>query len=30
VFAPTDPKGTIYVFHASAPIQTFGTLDIRF
>ena len=30
VFAPTDPKGLIYVFHASAPIQTFGTLDIRF
>ncbi|WP_414649821.1 TonB-dependent receptor [Dyella sp.] len=30
VFAPTDPNGTIYVFHASAPIQTFATLDVRF
>ncbi|WP_243040758.1 TonB-dependent receptor [Dyella sedimenti] len=30
VFAPTDPKGLIYVFHASAPIQVFGTLDVRF
>jgi iron complex outermembrane receptor protein len=30
VFAPTDPKGTIYVFHASAPVQAFGNLDIRF
>ncbi len=29
VFAPTDPTGSIYVFHASAPIQVFGTLDIR-
>jgi iron complex outermembrane receptor protein len=30
VFAPTDPTGTIYVFHASAPMQLFGTLDVRF
>ena len=30
VFAPTDPTGTIYVFHASAPMQMFGTLDVRF
>jgi iron complex outermembrane receptor protein len=30
VFAPTDPTGAIYVFHASAPVQMFGTLDIRF
>nr|WP_254063245.1 TonB-dependent receptor [Rhodanobacter sp. L36] len=29
VFAPTDPTGAIYVFHASAPRQMFGTLDIR-
>jgi iron complex outermembrane receptor protein len=29
VFAPTDPTGAIYVFHASAPMQVFGTLDIR-
>ncbi|WP_430392003.1 TonB-dependent receptor [Dyella sp. 20L07] len=30
VFAPSDAKGSIYVFHASAPIQVFGTLDVRF
>jgi len=30
VFAPSDPTGTIYVFHASAPMQLFGTLDVRF
>jgi len=30
VFAPTDPNGAIYVFHASAPVQAFGILDIRF
>jgi iron complex outermembrane receptor protein len=30
VFAPSDPTGSIYVFHASAPVQVFGTLDIRF
>jgi iron complex outermembrane receptor protein len=30
VFAPTDPTGTIYVFHASAPMQLFGTLDVHF
>ena len=30
VFAPIDPNGMIYVFHASAPIQAFGSLDIRF
>jgi len=30
VFAPTDPDGTISVFHTSAPVQLFGSLDIRF
>jgi iron complex outermembrane receptor protein len=30
VFAPTDPNGTIYVFHASAPMQAFGSISIRF
>jgi iron complex outermembrane receptor protein len=30
VFAPTDPNGTIYVFHGSAPAQGFVTLDVRF
>jgi len=30
VFAASDPAGKIYVFHASAPRQVFGTLDIRF
>lgn len=30
VFAPSDPTGSIYVFHASAPRQVFGTLDVRF
>jgi len=30
VFAPSDPTGTIYVFHASAPRQVFGTVDVRF
>ena len=30
VFAPTDPSGSIYVFHASAPRQVFGSLDVRF
>ena len=30
VFAPTDPTGTIYVFHASAPRQVFGSIDVRF
>lgn len=30
VFAPTDPAGTIYVFHASAPRQAFMSLDLRF
>jgi iron complex outermembrane receptor protein len=30
VFAPTDPNGTIYVFHASAPRQAFVSLDARF
>ncbi|WP_183422247.1 TonB-dependent receptor [Luteibacter sp. Sphag1AF] len=29
-FLPSDPAGTAYVFHASAPAQVFGTLDIRF
>ena len=30
VFAPTDPSGLVHVFHASAPAQVFGTLDVRF
>lgn len=30
VFAPSDPTGSIYVFHASAPRQVFGTVDVRF
>ncbi|MBN8885371.1 MAG: TonB-dependent receptor [Rudaea sp.] len=30
VFAPVDPRGTIYVFHASAPRQIFGSIDVRF
>ena len=30
VFAPSDPDGSIYVFHGSAPRQVFGTLDVRF
>ncbi|MMZ70320.1 TonB dependent receptor [compost metagenome] len=30
VFAPSDPSGKLYVFHASAPRQVFGTIDIRF
>ncbi|WP_089976931.1 TonB-dependent receptor [Luteibacter sp. UNCMF331Sha3.1] len=29
-FVPSDPKGTAYVFHASAPRQVFATLDVRF
>jgi iron complex outermembrane receptor protein len=29
-FVPSDPAGTAYVFHASAPLQVFGTLDVRF
>ncbi|WDS38010.1 TonB-dependent receptor [Pseudoxanthomonas sp.] len=30
VFAPTDATGSIYVFHASAPRQVFGSIDVRF
>lgn len=30
VLAPSDPAGKLYVFHASAPRQVFGTIDIRF
>jgi len=30
VFAPTDSTGTLYVFHASAPRQVFGSIDVRF
>jgi iron complex outermembrane receptor protein len=30
VFAPTDPTGTILVFHSSAPRQVFGTIGIGF
>jgi iron complex outermembrane receptor protein len=30
VFAPTDPNGTIYVFHASAPRQIFGSIEVKF
>jgi iron complex outermembrane receptor protein len=30
VFAPSDPAGKLYVFHASAPRQVFGTIDLRF
>jgi iron complex outermembrane receptor protein len=29
-FVPSDPSGTAYVFHASAPRQLFATLDVRF
>jgi iron complex outermembrane receptor protein len=29
-FVPSDPNGTAYVFHASAPRQWFATLDMRF
>ncbi|MGF6710471.1 iron complex outermembrane receptor protein [Luteibacter sp. W1I16] len=29
-FVPSDPKGTAYVFHASAPRQYFANLDVRF
>jgi iron complex outermembrane receptor protein len=30
VFAPTDPTGTIIVFHSSAPRQFFGTISAAF
>ena len=30
VFAPSDPTGTIIVFHASAPRQFFGTISAAF
>lgn len=30
VFAPSDPTGSILVFHSSAPRQVFGTLGIAF
>lgn len=30
VFAPTDPNGSIYVFHTSAPRQVFGSISIAF
>lgn len=30
VFAPTDPNGTIYVFHSSAPRQIFGSIVVGF
>ena len=30
VFAPTDPGGTIQVFHASAPRQVFATFGVAF
>ncbi|MET0499830.1 MAG: TonB-dependent receptor [Steroidobacteraceae bacterium] len=30
VFAPSDPTGAIYVFHASAPRQVFGSIAMRF
>lgn len=30
VFAPSDPNGTIVVFHSSAPRQFFGTIGIEF
>ncbi|MEP7299503.1 MAG: TonB-dependent receptor [Burkholderiales bacterium] len=30
VFAPTDPTGTILVFHSSAPRQVFGTISTAF
>jgi len=30
VFAPTDPAGTILVFHTSAPRQFFGTISAAF
>lgn len=30
VFAPSDPDGKLYVFHASAPRQVFASLDVRF
>ena len=29
-FVSSDPAGTAYVFHASAPRQLFATLDVRF
>lgn len=29
-FVPSDPNGTAYVFHASAPRQVFANLDVRF
>jgi iron complex outermembrane receptor protein len=29
-FVPSDPNGSAYVFHASAPRQLFATLDVRF
>lgn len=30
VFAPSDPTGSILVFHSSAPRQVFGTLGVAF
>ncbi len=30
VFAPTDPTGAIYVFHAGAPRQVFGSIAVSF
>jgi iron complex outermembrane receptor protein len=30
VFAPSDPTGSILVFHASAPRQLFGTIGVGF
>jgi iron complex outermembrane receptor protein len=30
VFAPSDPNGTILVFHSSAPRQFFGTIGAAF
>ena len=30
VFAPSDPNGTIQVFHSSAPRQVFGTISLAF
>jgi iron complex outermembrane receptor protein len=30
VFAPSDPNGTIYVFHSSAPRQIFGSIVVDF
>lgn len=29
-FLASDPAGTAYVFHSSAPMQAFATLDVRF